>query len=104
MAGVGVVFQACLLLVLIVWKPTSDDAALFYVISAAWGVCNAIWDTLTFCKYTKLWKSRANLYYVRVRFPAKVFSRPDAIDVSAYSRPYVNHFTATRRLRRPMES
>ncbi|KAK7595348.1 hypothetical protein V9T40_013173 [Parthenolecanium corni] len=47
--GVGVVFQACLLLVLIVWKPTSDDAALFYVISAAWGVCNAIWDTLTFC-------------------------------------------------------
>lgn len=33
-----------------VWKPISDDPALFYVISAAWGVCNAIWEMLNFSK------------------------------------------------------
>lgn len=31
-----------------VWKPIGDDPALFYVISAAWGVCNAIWEMLNF--------------------------------------------------------
>ncbi|KAG8230882.1 hypothetical protein J437_LFUL011523 [Ladona fulva] len=30
------------------WKASGDDPALFYVISAAWGVCNAIWEVLTF--------------------------------------------------------
>nr|CAD7201999.1 unnamed protein product [Timema douglasi] len=45
---VGFLFHACLLLVLLVWKPSGDDPALFYVISAAWGVCNAIWETLNF--------------------------------------------------------
>ncbi|XP_075217840.1 protein unc-93 homolog A [Lycorma delicatula] len=44
----GFVFHSCLLLVLLLWKPTGDDPALFYVIAAAWGVCNAIWDTLSF--------------------------------------------------------
>ncbi|GLH07636.1 Uncharacterized protein GBIM_13094 [Gryllus bimaculatus] len=33
---VGFVFHACLLLVLMLWKPTGDDPALFYVIAAAW--------------------------------------------------------------------
>lgn len=46
--GVGLTFQGCLLMVLILWKPTEDDPALFYVISAAWGVCNAIWEMLSF--------------------------------------------------------
>ncbi|XP_024082911.1 UNC93-like protein isoform X2 [Cimex lectularius] len=46
--GVGFIFQSCLLLVLFIWKPTKDDPALFYVVPAAWGVCNAIWDTLSF--------------------------------------------------------
>ncbi|XP_046385583.1 putative potassium channel regulatory protein unc-93 isoform X2 [Ischnura elegans] len=44
----GFLFHACLLLVLLMWKASGDDPALFYVISAAWGVCNAIWETLTF--------------------------------------------------------
>ncbi|VVC39726.1 Hypothetical protein CINCED_3A002795 [Cinara cedri] len=48
---IGCVFHACLLMVLIKWKPSGDDAALLYVIAAAWGVCNAIWDTLSFSKY-----------------------------------------------------
>ncbi|XP_017890982.1 UNC93-like protein [Ceratina calcarata] len=43
---VGFVFHACLLLVLISWRPSGDDPALFHVISAAWGVCNSIWETL----------------------------------------------------------
>ncbi|XP_043250672.1 uncharacterized protein LOC122396393 isoform X2 [Colletes gigas] len=45
---VGFVFHACLLLVLITWRPSGDDPALFHVISAAWGVCNSIWETLIY--------------------------------------------------------
>lgn len=44
-------FHACLLLVLLLWKPSGDDPALFYVIPAAWGVCNAIWEILSFSKF-----------------------------------------------------
>jgi hypothetical protein len=51
LAVVGFVFHACLLLVLLLWKPSGDDPALFYVISAAWGVCNAIWETLNFSEF-----------------------------------------------------
>lgn len=45
---VGFAFHACLLLVLVTWRPTGDDPALFHVISAAWGVCNSIWETLIY--------------------------------------------------------
>ncbi|XP_076640769.1 protein unc-93 homolog A [Halictus rubicundus] len=45
---VGFVFHACLLLVLMTWRPSGDDPALFHVISAAWGVCNSIWETLIY--------------------------------------------------------
>lgn len=45
-------FQACLLLVLSSWKPSQDDSALFYVIAAAWGACNGIWETLLFALIT----------------------------------------------------
>lgn len=45
-------FQACLLLVLSRWKPSQDDSALFYVIAAAWGACNGIWETLLFALIT----------------------------------------------------
>jgi len=34
------------------WKPAKDDSALFYVIAAAWGVCNAVWETLCFALVT----------------------------------------------------
>ncbi|KAK6640650.1 hypothetical protein RUM44_012347 [Polyplax serrata] len=44
----GFIFHSCLLLVLLLWKPSGDDAALFYVIAAAWGVCSIIWETLNF--------------------------------------------------------
>ncbi|XP_055546543.1 uncharacterized protein LOC129730924 [Wyeomyia smithii] len=42
----GFIFHACLLLVLLRWKPSKDDSAVLYVIPAAWGVCNAVWETL----------------------------------------------------------
>lgn len=45
-------FHACLLLVLSNWKPSKDDSALFYVIAAAWGACNGIWETLLFALIT----------------------------------------------------
>lgn len=34
------------------WKPSKDDSALFYVIAAAWGACNGIWETLLFAFIT----------------------------------------------------
>lgn len=46
--AVGFAFHACLLLALVTWRPAGDDPALFNVISAAWGVCNAIWEALIF--------------------------------------------------------
>ncbi|XP_044764040.1 UNC93-like protein [Coccinella septempunctata] len=60
--GVGFTFHSCLMLVLVLWKPIEDDPALFFVISAAWGVCNAIWEMLGFtlltCQYaTDRWEA-----------------------------------------------
>ncbi|XP_069671527.1 protein unc-93 homolog A isoform X1 [Periplaneta americana] len=68
--AVGFVFHACLLLVLLLWKPSGDDPALFYVISAAWGVCNAIWETLNFTLlvtvYPDSWQAPlAHCYFFR---------------------------------------
>ncbi|BES90089.1 Hypothetical protein NTJ_02896 [Nesidiocoris tenuis] len=68
--AVGFVFQSCLLLVLIIWKPSRDDPALFYVVPAAWGVCNAIWDTLSFTLivsvYPDAWQAPfAHCYFFR---------------------------------------
>ncbi|XP_053679823.1 uncharacterized protein LOC128730769 [Anopheles nili] len=48
----GFMFHACLLLVLLRWKPSRDDSAVLYVIPAAWGVCNAVWETLLFALTT----------------------------------------------------
>uniref|UniRef100_A0A182RXI5 Uncharacterized protein n=1 Tax=Anopheles funestus TaxID=62324 RepID=A0A182RXI5_ANOFN len=48
----GFIFHACLLLVLLRWKPSRDDSAVLYVIPAAWGVCNAVWETLLFALTT----------------------------------------------------
>lgn len=43
----GLVCQSGLLMVLYLWTPVKDDAAVFYVITGGWGLCNAIWETLT---------------------------------------------------------
>ncbi|CAG9767564.1 unnamed protein product [Ceutorhynchus assimilis] len=50
--AVGFAFQICLIMVLLLWKPIEDDPALFYVISAAWGVCHAIWEMISFTLLT----------------------------------------------------
>ncbi|XP_015608749.1 UNC93-like protein [Cephus cinctus] len=55
--AVGFAFHACLLLVLVAWRPAGDDPALFHVISAAWGVCNAIWETLIYTLLLGLYPS-----------------------------------------------
>ncbi|XP_031331304.1 protein unc-93 homolog A [Photinus pyralis] len=52
---VGFIFQCCVLMVQILWKPMSDDPALFYVVPAVWGVCNAIWEILTLSLLTSLY-------------------------------------------------
>lgn len=46
----GLVCQSGLLMVLWLWTPDKDDAAVFYVIAGGWGLCNAIWETLTLSK------------------------------------------------------
>ncbi|KAK4877905.1 hypothetical protein RN001_010411 [Aquatica leii] len=52
---VGFIFQCCVLMVQILWKPMNDDPALFYVIPAVWGVCNAIWEILILSLLTSLY-------------------------------------------------
>ncbi|KAK5638976.1 hypothetical protein RI129_013271 [Pyrocoelia pectoralis] len=52
---VGFIFQCCVLLVQVLWKPMSDDPALFYVVPAVWGVCNAIWEILILSLLTALY-------------------------------------------------
>ncbi|XP_052867915.1 uncharacterized protein LOC128273891 [Anopheles cruzii] len=54
----GFMFHACLLLVLLRWKPSRDDSAVLYVIPAAWGVCNAVWETLLFALATSTHPNR----------------------------------------------
>ncbi|CAH1118483.1 unnamed protein product [Phaedon cochleariae] len=68
--AVGFVFHGCLLMVLVLWKPTEDDPALFYVISASWGVCNAIWEMLSFTfltgQYADSWEAAfTNAFFFR---------------------------------------
>ncbi|KAJ8958538.1 hypothetical protein NQ318_002333, partial [Aromia moschata] len=68
--AVGFTFHGCLLMVLNLWKPTEDDPALFYVISASWGVCNAIWEMMNFTfltgQYADSWEAAfANMAFFR---------------------------------------
>ncbi|XP_018570247.1 putative potassium channel regulatory protein unc-93 [Anoplophora glabripennis] len=68
--AVGFTFHGCLLMVLNLWKPTEDDPALFYVISASWGVCNSIWEMLNFTlltgQYADNWESAfANMAFFK---------------------------------------
>ncbi|XP_017786741.1 PREDICTED: UNC93-like protein [Nicrophorus vespilloides] len=68
--AVGFTFHACLMMVQMLWKPIGDDPALFYVISAAWGVCNAVWEMMNFTLLTGLFPDNwepafANSFFFR---------------------------------------
>lgn len=41
----GAVVNAALVVTLLFWRPDPSQAAVFYVIAALWGVCDAIWQT-----------------------------------------------------------
>ena len=43
----GTLFNACLLMALLWWLPSSEDMPMFYVISGCLGLCDAIWQTQT---------------------------------------------------------
>ncbi|KAK2150389.1 hypothetical protein LSH36_407g02024 [Paralvinella palmiformis] len=43
----GTLFNACLLMALLWWLPSSEDLPMFYVISGCLGLCDAIWQTQT---------------------------------------------------------
>lgn len=45
------VFNLLLLIVLLFWRPAADDRAVVYVVAAAFGLCDAIWQTHTKSKY-----------------------------------------------------
>lgn len=68
---VGFVFHACLLLVLTTWRPSGDDPALFHVISAAWGVCNSIWETLI---YSKLYYRQNLIAFKKTKFYIQILN------------------------------
>ncbi|GIY72498.1 protein unc-93 homolog A [Caerostris darwini] len=63
----GLVCQSGLLMVLWLWTPVKDDAAVFYVIAGGWGLCNAIWETLTLTflasTYPDDWQAPFCTYY-----------------------------------------
>ena len=44
-SGIGGILHIGLMVFLLVWIPDKNLKAVFYVISALWGVCDAIWQT-----------------------------------------------------------
>jgi len=49
--GVGTILHLGLMVFLLVWIPDPHLFAVFFVISALWGVCDAIWQTQCNCKF-----------------------------------------------------
>jgi hypothetical protein len=49
--GVATVLQLGLVVFLLVWIPDRQLAPVFFVISALWGLCDAIWQIQCNCKY-----------------------------------------------------
>ncbi|KAK2161236.1 hypothetical protein NP493_1595g00041 [Ridgeia piscesae] len=49
--GVGSILHVGLMVFLLVWIPASNLKAVYYVISALWGFCDAIWQTQCNCEY-----------------------------------------------------
>lgn len=47
--GVAAVLQLGLIVFLLVWVPDQQLAPVFYVISALWGLCDAIWQIQCNC-------------------------------------------------------
>lgn len=43
--GIGSVLHVGIVVFLLVWIPDRNLVAIFFVISALWGVCDAIWQT-----------------------------------------------------------
>ena len=50
--GIASVLHLGLVVFLIVWVPDPALAPVFFVISALWGVCDAIWQTQCNCEST----------------------------------------------------
>ncbi len=42
---VGALVNLSLIIVLLLWKPSREEVAIYYVIAAGWGFCDAIWHT-----------------------------------------------------------
>ena len=47
----GTIFSSCLYITLLLWRPRHDDIAMFYVIAAGMGICDAIWQTQSSSEY-----------------------------------------------------
>jgi hypothetical protein len=45
LVGIGCVLHAGLVVFLLVWIPDSNLIPVFFVVSALWGVCDAVWQT-----------------------------------------------------------
>ncbi len=41
----GTVFNAIVIVVLFAWSPNPDEAYLFYLLAAMWGIADAVWQT-----------------------------------------------------------
>lgn len=43
--ALGAIVHACLIVVLLLWKPHPDNPYVFYSVSGLWGVGDAVWQT-----------------------------------------------------------
>lgn len=50
LVGVASVLQLGLLVFLYVWVPDGNLIAVFFILSALWGACDALWQTQCTCK------------------------------------------------------
>jgi len=49
--GIAAILHIGLMVFLLVWIPARNLMAIFFVVSALWGICDAIWQTQCNCKY-----------------------------------------------------
>lgn len=48
----GALLNAALIITLFLWRPDPDNAVVFFVIAAFWGLSDSIWQTQINCKYS----------------------------------------------------
>ena len=78
----GTIFSSFLFITLLLWKPRHDDMAMFYVIAAGLGICDAIWQTQSSSKSNNMPICHEYLY--SILFKLKLFLLPLLVQIEIY--------------------